>query len=264
MTTPTMKLILHVIALTSLFFAGATGVRAGLIVYEGFGYAVTNDAGSGTGLTNGYGWAKGSYWTRQNIKDYLLVESGSLTYGNVVKTGNRLATKSSPTRYTTRSFSGALNSSISDTLWGGIVMQITAYDLGRSARFQLLNGLTSQFYIYADSLTNIFVGGGSAPQIDTGIASGRSVRLYLYKIDLSGAEPIAKIWISPPDFTSESALGNPNVTITNIGATYTAFSLSMSGGNQSYYDEIRIGTTLADAWKTLPPVGPPTTVLVIK
>ena len=256
--------ILCAVASMSLLLSGAVSVRADLLVYEGFDYPVTSNAGNGSILTNGYGWAEGSYWPLPNAKDTLLVESGSLTYGNVVTSGNRLGTKSSPTRYTNRSFSGTLDASTSDALWGGIEMQVTAYDAGRNAKFRLLNGSTTQFYVSANSATNILVGGGSATEVDTGISSGRSTRLYLFNIDLSGAEPVAKLWISPFDFSSEVALGTPSVTITNIGAAYTAFSLSMSGGNHSYYDEIRIGTTLEDAWLTLPPVPPLATVIVVR
>ena len=264
MTTPTMKLILHVIALTSLFFAGATGVRADLIAYEGFGYAVTNDAGIGTLLTNGYGWAEGSYWTRENEKDTLYVTAGSLTYGAVVVTSNKFELVGTIGRFSNRSFTHTIDSSLADTIWGGIVMKTPSNKSSRTSRFKLRNGGTTQFYVFADSATNIVVGGGSAPVIDTGIASGTSNRFYLYKIDLSGVEPVAQLWISPPNFSSEAELGTPSVTITNIGAVFTSFSLGASGVNPGAYDEIRIGTTLADAWKTLPPVGSPTTVLIIK
>ena len=264
MTAPTLKYLLRAAALTSLFFAGATGVRANLIAYEGFGYAVTNDAGAGTLLTNGYGWAKGSYWTRENEKDTLYVTAASLTYGAVVVTSNKFELGGTIGRYSNRSFSRAIGSSLANTIWGGIVMKTTSTKSGRTSRFQLRNGGTTQFYVFADSATNIVVGGGSAPVIATGIASGSSNRYYLYKIDLSGVEPVAQLWINPPNFSSEASLGTPSVTITNIGAVYTSFSLGASGGNPAVYDEIRLGTTLADAWKTLPPVGPPTTVLVIK
>ena len=264
MTKPITKLMLGAITLTGLFFAGTTETRADLIAYEGFGYAVTNDAGIGTLLTNGYGWAQGSYWTRENEKDTLYVTAGSLTYGSVVVTSNKFELGGTIGRFSNRSFSHTINSSLADTIWGGVVMKTTSTKSGRTSRFKLRNGVTTQFYVFADSATNIVVGGGGATQIDTGIASGTSNRFYLYKIDLSGVEPVAQLWINPPNFSSEAALGTPSVTITNIGAVYTGLSLGASGGNPGVYDEIRMGTTLADAWQTLPPVGSPTTVLVIK
>lgn len=257
--------ILRATALISLLIVGAaSSARADLIAYEGFGYSTTTNAGSGYALTNGYGWAKGSYWTRENSKDTLAITAGSMSYGNVVTTSNKFELAGSNGRYSNRSFADTIDGSVSSVIWGGVVMRTTLNKTGRTSRFKLNSGGTPQFYVFADGLTNIVVGGGSATQIDTGISSGSSTRLYLYKIDLSGAEPVAKLWISPSNFSSEVALGTPSVTITNIGGVYTSFSLGASGSQAAQYDEIRIGTTLEDAWQTLPPVPLLATVLVIR
>lgn len=265
MKEPIMNTILCAIASLSLFLVGTAPVRANLIAYEGFDYSTTTNAGSGTSLTNGYGWAKGSYWTRENAKDTLYVTAGSLAYGNVVTASNKFEVGGTNGRYSNRSFAATIDSSVSDVIWGGVMMKTpSSSKTGRTSRFKLKNGGTDQFYVNADSMLTIVVGGGGATQIDTGISSGGSTRFYVYKIDLSGAEPVAKLWISPPDFSSEVALGTPSVTITNIGAAYTGFSLGASGGNAAPYDEIRIGTTLEDAWLTLPPVPPLATVLVVR
>ena len=134
----------------------------------------------------------------------------------------------------------------------------------RTARFKLNNSGTAQFYVFADGSASIVVGGGSATQIDTGIAPGTGTRFYLYKIDLGGTDPVAQLWISPSNFSSEAALGTPSVTITNVGDVFSSFSLGASGGNPAPYDEIRIGTTLEDAWLTLPPVPPLATIIVVR
>lgn len=264
MNTRIGNAILRTLSSIALLLAGTTSVHADLLVYEGFSYAVTNDCGSGSGLTNGYGWAKGSSWTRENSKDILAVTTGSLAYGNVVTTSNRFELSGSLGRYSNRSFAASIDASVSDVVWGGILMKTPSSKTDRTARFKLNSGGAAQFYVTADSATNIVVGGGSATQIDTGISSSTSTRFYLYKIDLSGAEPVAKLWISPSNFSSEVALGTPSVTITNIGGVYTSFSLGASGSQAAQYDEIRIGTTLEDAWLTLPPVPPLATVLVVR
>lgn len=265
MKKPILNTIRCAIASLTLFFCSTSNGLADLIAYEGFTYAVTNDADIGSGLTNGYGWADGSYWTRENSKDILYITAGSLAYGNVVKTGNKFEVGGTNGRYSNRAFAETIDSSVSDVIWGGTLMKTpSSTKTGRTSRFKLKNGSIDQFYVNADSTLTIVVGGGGATPINTGIASGGSTRLYLYKIDLSGAEPVAKLWISPPDFSSEVALGTPSVTITNIGAVYTGFSLGASGGNPAPYDEIRIGTTLEDAWQTLPPVTPVGTVFAIR
>ena len=69
--------LLCAVASMSLLLSGAVSVRADLLVYEGFDYPVTSNAGNGSILTNGYGRAEGSYWPLPNAKDTLLVESGS-------------------------------------------------------------------------------------------------------------------------------------------------------------------------------------------
>lgn len=264
MKKPIKNSILCAIASLTLLLAGTASVRADLIAYEGFGYSTTTNAGSGSSLTNGYGWANGSYWTRENSKDTLAITAGSMGYGNVVATSNKFELAGSSGRYSNRSFADTIDGSVSDSIWGGVLMRTTLNKVGRTSRFKLNSGGAAQFYVTADSATNIVVGGGSATQIDTGIAPGTGTRLYLYKIDLSGAEPVAKLWISPSNFSSEVALGTPSVTITNIGGVYTSFSLGASGSQAAQYDEIRIGTTLEDAWLTLPPVPPLATVLVVR
>ncbi len=247
-----------------LFLCLTTAVHAELIAYEGFGYAETSDAGTGLALTNGYGWAEGSWWTRENSKDTLSITAGSLTYGNVVTTSNKFELAGSIGRYSNRSFASAIDASVSDVIWGGVVMKTQGTKAGRTSRFRLRYGTTDQFYVHADSEGTIVVGGGSAEEIDTGISSGTSTRFYLYQIDLTGSEPVAHLWISPSDFSSEAALGPPSVTLVGIGGIYSGFSLGKSGGNPAQYDEIRMGTTLEDAWKTLPPVMPLGTVLVVQ
>ena len=264
MKKPIKNSILCAIASLTLLLAGTASVRADLIAYEGFGYSTTTNAGSGSSLTNGYGWAKGSYWTREHSKDTLYITANSLAYGNVVTASNKFEVGGTNGRYSNRSFADTIDSSVSDVIWGGVMMKTPSSKTDRTSRFKLRNGATSQFYVNADSATNIVVGGGGATEIETGISSGTSTRLYLYKIDLSGAEPVAQLWISPSNFSSEAALGAPSVTITNIGAIYTGFSVGASGGNPAPYDEIRIGTTLEDAWLTLPPVPPLATVLVVR
>ena len=264
MNTRIGNAILRTLSSIALLLAGTTSVHADLLVYEGFGYAATLDAGGGSGLTNGYGWAKGSYWTRENSKDILAIATGSLTYGNVVTTSNRFELAGSLGRYSNRSFAASIDAAVSDVVWGGILMKTPSSKTGRTARFKLNSGGTTQFYVFADSMLTIVVGGGSATQVNTGIASGSSTRFYLFKIDLSGAAPVADLWISPADFSSEAALGTPSVTITNIGSSYASCSLAASEGNPGLYDEIRIGTTLEDAWLTLPPVPPLATIIVVR
>lgn len=262
---PLNHILRIIIASSAILCATTPLVRADLLVYEGFNYAVTADAGSGTELTNGFGWAQGSYWPRENSKDTLSITESSLTYGNVVTTSNKFEHGGSLGRYSNRSFSDMIDSSVSEVIWGGVVMKTPpSSKTGRTSRFKLRNGGTTQFYVNADSTLNIVVGGGSATEIDTGIPSGGSTRLYLYKIDLSGAEPVAEIWINPPDFSSEATLGTPSATLTNVGGIFNGFSLGAGGGNPAQYDEIRIGTTLEDAWKTLPPVVPLGTVLMVR
>ncbi len=233
---------------------------ADLLVYEGFDYAPTDDAGIGTALTNGYGWAESSHWSRENSKDQLYIYDGSLGYSDVVTSGNKYGLGGSNGRYSSRSFSSSIDSSVSDIIWGGVIMKTPSTKDGRTSRFVLS---PEQLYIYADSATTVKVGGGSATQIDTGISSGTATRLYLYKIDLTGVEPVARIWISPSDISSEASLGAPSVTITNIGAVYSGCSLGNSGGNPASYDEIRIGTEFGDALFSLPPVIPVGTVLIV-
>ncbi|MGI5869952.1 MAG: hypothetical protein ACOX9C_10980 [Kiritimatiellia bacterium] len=254
--------ILRTFSSIALLLAVTAAVRAELLVYEGFDYAATGDAGGGGGLTNGHGWAKGSHWTRENsAKDALSITAGSLAYGNVVTTGNKFELRGSNGRYSNRPFAKMIDSTVSDVVWGGIVMKTPpSSKTGRTSRFKLNGGGAAQFYVFADSATTIVVGGGSATEINTGISSGGGTRFYLYKIDLGEAEPVARLWISPSDFSSEAALGAPSVTITNIGSVYSSFSLGNSGGNPAQYDEVRIGTTLEDAWKTLPPQ--PTVIIV--
>lgn len=264
MNTRIGNAILRTLSSIVLLLAGTTSVHADLLVYEGFGYAATLDAGGGSGLTNGYGWAKGSYWTRENSKDILTIATGSLTYGNVVTTSNRFELAGSLGRYSNRSFAASIDAAVSDVVWGGILMETPSSKTGRTARFKLNSGGAAQFYVTADSATNIVVGGGSATQIDTGIAPGTGTRFYLYKIDLGGTDPVAQLWISPSNFSSEAALGTPSVTITNVGAVFSSFSLGTSSGNPAPYDEIRIGTTLEDAWLTLPPVPPLATIIVVR
>ena len=265
MNTRIGNAILRTLSSIVLLLAGTTSVHADLLVYEGFSYAVTNDCGSGNALTNGYGWAQGSHWTLDNSKDVMVVSANSLAFGNVVTTSNRFEVNGSVGRYANRSFANVINSSVSDVIWGGVVMKTyTSSKTGRTTRFKLNDGGTTQFYVFADSMLTIVVGGGSATQVNTGIASGSSTRFYLFKIDLSGAAPVADLWISPADFSSEAALGTPSVTITNIGSSYASCSLGASGGNPGLYDEIRIGTTLEDAWLTLPPVPPLATIIVVR
>lgn len=239
--------ILRTLSSIALLLAGTASVRADLLIYEGFEYVATTNAGGGSSLTNGYGWAKGSYWTRENAKDTLTITTGSLTYGNVVTTSNKFELGGTIGRYSNRSFAASIDASVSDVVWGGILMKTPSSKTGRTARFKLNSGGTAQFYVTADSATNIVVGGGSAEEINTGISSGTGTRLYLYKIDLGGTDPVAQLWISPSNFSSEAALSTPSVTITNVGAVFSSFSLGASGGNPAPYDEIRIGTTLEDA-----------------
>ena len=264
MKKPIKNSILCAIASLTLLLAGTASVRADLIAYEGFGYSTTTNAGSGSSLTNGYGWAKGSYWTRENSKDILAIATGSLTYGNVVTTSNRFELAGSLGRYSNRSFAASIDAAVSDVVWGGILMKTPSSKTDRTARFKLNNSGTAQFYVFADGSASIVVGGGSATQIDTGIAPGTGTRFYLYKIDLVGTDPVAQLWISPSNFSSEAALGTPSVTITNVCDVFSSFSLGASGGNPAPYDEIRIGTTLEDAWLTLPPVPPLATVIVVR
>lgn len=253
------------VALLALLLVGADSVRAELLVYEGFGYAVTNDAGSGSSLTNGFGWAAGSYWTRENSKDVLYVTAGSLAYGSVVTSSNKFEVGGTNGRYSNRSFASTVDATVSDVIWGGVVMRTpTSSKTGRTSRFKLRNGGTDQFHVIADSMLTIVVGGGSATDIDTGIPSGASNRFYLFRITLSGAQPVVDLWISPSNFSSEAALGTPSVTLSNIGGIFSGFSLGASGGNPGLYDEVRIGTTLADAWQTLPPVAPVETLILIR
>jgi len=252
------------VAAVILFVASATAVRAELVVYEGFGYPAIGDAGGGGALTNGFGWAEGSFWTRENSKDILSITASSLSYGSVAATSNKLELSGSNGRYSNRSFAATIDSSVSDTIWGGVLMKTPSSKTGRTSRFKLRSGGTDQFYVIADSAATIIVGGGSATAIDTGVSSGTSTRFYLFRIDLGGTEPVAALWISPGDFSSEIALGAPSVTITDIGGTYTGFSLGASGGNPAPYDEVRIGTTLKDAWQTLPPVAPRGTIVLVR
>lgn len=240
-------------------------VFAELLIYEGFDYEAVGDVGDGSTLTNGYGWSEGSSWSRQNAsKDHLYIYENSLSYGGVVTTGNKYALGGTNGRYSNRSFADIIDLSVSDVIWGGVIMKtLSSTKTGRSSRFKLNNGTTNGFYVFADSMSTIKVGGGDAVEIDSGINPGTSVRLYVYKLDLSGEQAVAELWISPSDISSEATLGFPDITITNIASVYTSFALGNSGGNPGYYDEIRIGTEFEDAVYSLPPVIPQGTVLLI-
>ena len=248
------------LASVALLLAAASVLKADLLVYEGFDYAVTSDAGTGTALTNGHGWAKGSHWTRENAGDKQSITAGSPTYAGVVSTGNKFELLGSKGRYSNRAFAAPINASVSDTIWGGVFMRTPSDKDARTSRFKLRGEGRDQFTIFADHATTIVVGGGDATSVDTGISSGTSTRFYLFRIDLSKAEPVVDLWINPTDVSSVAALGTPTATVANIGGVYTGVSLGTSNSNAAAYDEIRIGTTLEDALK---PTGPPEGTVVI-
>ncbi|MDA3798565.1 MAG: hypothetical protein PF692_05745 [Kiritimatiellae bacterium] len=248
-----------VVLFVAVLAISITSGFAELKIYEGFDYEAVGNVGDGSSLTNGYGWAENSYWGRPNSKDNIYINANSLGYGDVVTTGNHFEIGGSSSRSSGRSFAEILDSSESAVFWGGIVFK--PYNKAdRAAKFLIS---PSAFYITSSRDETIKIGGGTATEVDTGIISGSSSRLYIYKFDLSDTDPVANVWISPADFSSESALGTPDVTITNVGSSYTAVALFCGASNPSSYDEVRLGTTLEDAWQTLPPVVPVGTLLII-
>ncbi len=124
--------------------------------------------------------------------------------------------------------------------------------------FYLASGSSNALYIYANPVSGetIKIGGGNATAVDTGVSCGTTdLHFFIYKIDFTEDVPVAKVWRNPGDLSSEEALGTPIATLSDVGSSLTGVKLMSCLSNPACYDEIRIGTTLADAWKSLPPHG---------
>jgi len=243
-------------------------VFAELKIYEGFDYAAIsypydlppNDMAE---LNGGIGWLENSVWRRSDDRDQCYITSNSLVFASVVTSGNKFSevgTKGAITR-SVESFSATS----SDVLWFGALFKLTSTKAGRYAGVYFRNSsYQNQFYFYAPAGSTIKVGGGSATEIDTGINPGTSTRFVIFKLDYTQTTNTASVWVDPADLSSEVALGAPTTQIVGIGGSFASVKFAGSGSNESYYDEVRLGTTLEDAWKTLPRVTPAGTVLIIK
>jgi hypothetical protein len=257
-----MKLVMAILAIS------ITSVFAELKIYEGFDYAEIsypydlppNDMSE---LNGGTGWLENSVWKRSDDRDVCSVLSDSLAFTGVVTSGNKFSEVG--TKGTVSRSVASFSTTSSDILWFGALFKLTSSKLGRYAGVYFRNSsYVNQFYFYAPAGSTIKVGGGSATEIDTGINPGTSTRFVIFKLDYTQTTPTASVWIDPTDLSSEVALGTPTTQIVGIGGSFASVKFAGSSTNPSYYDELRLGTTLEDAWKTLPPVIPAGTVLIIK
>ncbi len=260
-------------ALCAVALAGRA--NASVLLYEGFGYG-TGDVAAQSG---GTGWGANAWTASLANTGYTVsqqVVSPGLAYTGLTATGNRLAVNESATNSTSgkatanRLMSTTIGAS-SGTVWFSVLIADDAGNNGNldgSSPSSASLVLTDQYsnvtlnmgYSNANAgpLWNMKSGTTSIPVTGGPVKDG-SANFLLAKMDL--VNKLGEVWINPDPSTEP--LGGTGTSFTVFRASFdriilTAATSSRTGNSTASFDEIRLGTTFADA----SPVPEPTTAAV--
>lgn len=278
------------IALAAVLGANSPA-SAGMIAYEGFDYAPDSglwDGSGGLGQNGGYGW--GASWTlTSGGTEFGTNIAGSMSYTGVSTSGNKelFWSGTGGTVNPQRMLSDTLGS-YGSTIWMGLLWQDLTDSTGglsgyRETKLALFTGATESGgvslrnggetvdigipHTYNAGIVDeysIYGGGGS--QLPTGVATLRGTDpantvFLLARFDLDGtsANDTLSLWVNPDVAAGEGSLGAAMATYNNgdldgINAIRMQLgSLNGSGTNgQVYIDELRLGTTFANAVTGVP------------
>ncbi|MCC5788824.1 MAG: PEP-CTERM sorting domain-containing protein [Opitutales bacterium] len=237
-------------------FCGAfTAAQASLLVYEGFDYgtgSVTGGNGTtlsvdGSAMNGGSGWS-GAWVGRNAETNFGNIVSGSLSYGDLPTSGNRIQLGSF--RDISRDFDSALGEG---THYFSVLLDIGDSTDNERTRFRITQD-GSQDNLFevgfgfsgSDPAELVYRTGGDTPV--GGAATGISgTNLFVGKFDMSagGVMSNISIWLNPTDLTSESANTlTLDLDSASIGGGAGGVRLTRTGGTESgVFDEVRFGTT---------------------
>lgn len=250
----------------SILFASALALsalvsRGELIAYESFGDAATTQL-SGTTADSGLG-----AWTLVGgVAGSSTYTSPGLDYTNLATSGNKVTVTTGTSLYANLSSPFTVAANSTRDIWGSFVMN-TANTSGDAALsiFESSNPTASTAALASIGMIN----NGNARLIsgrtmdlngNNGLATSsvatNQKNLYVFRITIDsnpGAVESGQFWINPT-ITSGMTVGDlgsgwsANFNNTGLSATpaITTISLYTTGTNAAVFDEIRLGTTLAD------------------
>jgi hypothetical protein len=251
-----MKNILTSITLTAALLGLATSTAsAALLVYDGFDYTAGQNLNT-AGLNGGTGWD--GAWENQagSATHFWETTSGTLAYensgnvGSLVTSGGYTSSAGDSNRAAKRFFSDAqFDTTNNSDVWFSMLL---AKDPAANA-FQINLFSSGSQVLQFDVADNIILGGNNLADNDSGrtLPTNGEAAFVVANFDLVNEE--AQWWINP-----EAGATSPT------GADYSSSVLSFTSAisdldeirifsrpgtnttNESFYDEIRMGTTYAD------------------
>lgn len=221
--------------------------HADTLVSESFNYSV----GGLVGQNGGTGW--GGSWTAIDAGASGGVQSGSLTYGDLVTSGNQAYVT---TTAGTSGFSRALGSTFSDATTNTIYLSF-AFNWNSGTRFlglQLLNGGTSaiEFNKFAGQSNFGIQSGTGSTAITTGTTNFVVVKI---EFNASGNDTVS-LYTNPSLTGGEPMTASSTRSFASLSFNTIRLATGYDNGSQTTaaaaFDEIRIGTTYADVVSAIP------------
>jgi len=241
-TLPNSSKTFHVLAAFIVAALMICPTQAALILYEGFDYSPigTNVAGQ----SGGTGAWSGAWDTRVGTSTTGLTYSGLQTTGNALLAGN--------TFQNSRSWDTTGVGADGTSNWFSGLVTVTS-DTGQN-RFLFSTGSSNEGFGFeaigsGGNYTIVARADGVNGSSASSAVTQNVTSLVIGRIDWSDSgNELVSIWVNPADFSSVAALGVATSTasdeVDNFGQFYPRNANATAG--QAIYDEIRLGTTLAD------------------